>query len=107
MGLDVVLSQGRNKSFKCDFKLTISENIHGSLFSIKNTWLGSYHQFYRIKDYYRDAEYRKDELGVLKKELIDIRKQIPDKQVLELLDNLVKICDEALEKDLNLYFVSD
>ena len=107
MSLDIHLASSKTKAEHLYPELSFDEEIHEFLFGDRNKWIEKYLLFAKMNDYYSDTFYIVEDIAELKHEVNEIVLKVKDQQSIKFLDKFIKLCDQALDKNENIYCFCD
>ena len=108
MALDFHLAKNKTEAPYKTVSHSFDWEIHQFIFSHKELKVETYPLLYKIKDYYNDAKYSSEELQYLSKEIEKIKSgYFGNTEVIEQLNSLLRICQEAQEKNLAIWVYCD
>jgi len=108
MALDFHVAKNKNEAPYKNASHSIEWEMHKSIFSHHELKIEVYPLLGKIKDYYKDTKYSTTELQHLAKEIEKIKPiYFSNSQVIEWLNSLLLICQEAQEKKLEVWVYCD
>lgn len=106
MSLDVHVGKNKSEAERSVAALSINENLHHILI-IETATDGEYNQLLRLKDYYSDVVFTVADVFVLREELKRAFAALQNSEAITFVQNLIGICDQAIECGCNIYCFCD
>ena len=108
MALDFHLAKNKKEAPYKTPSYSIEWGEHNTIFSHPKLNLTLYPLFARLQDYYSDARYETEDVQYLLKELESVKPiYFNNSQLIEHLNKLSQVCQEAQEKDLKIWVYCD
>lgn len=108
MALDFHIAKSEKEAPRKYGGASFDEIIHETIFHKFGLPKGNFVYFRRMEDYYSDAMYKGDEIKKLYSELQELEKHfINNDRIIKQLNDIKRMCQKAIDKQMNIWVYCD
>jgi hypothetical protein len=103
MPYTIHLAPTREAAAGADADLSLDYHVHQAIFGSDDVALHDLTLFYHLSDFYQDASFLDGQVLGLRTEVEEARARIHDPRATAAMSALAKLCDEAMDRGLNVF----